>query len=116
MKINENQIKTNIYWDSFNIDKRIIPLFRTPIILKKIEQLKKSKDNKSAVNQKKLTFKIIPLNNKLVKFYKIIDRYKKRINKLILRNIKEKDINNSKFLFLENNDLSKLKIYLNKIL
>ena len=83
MKINENQIKTNIYLDSFNIDKRIIPLFRTPIILKKIEQLKKSKDNKSTVIQKKLTFKIIPLNQKLVKYSNIIDRYKIRNNKLI---------------------------------
>ena len=118
MKINENQIKTNIYLDSFNTDKRIIPLFRTPIILKKIEQLKKSKDNKSTVIQKKLTFKIIPLNQKLVKYSNIIDRYKIRINQLILRNIKaeHKIINNSKFIFLENNDLSKLKIFLNKIL
>ena len=116
MKINENQKKTNIYLDSFNIDNRIIPLFRTPIILQKIDQLKKSKDNNSTVNQKKLTFNIIPLNKKLVKYYNNIDNFKKRINKLILKNIKEKNINNSKFIFLENNDLSKLKIYLNKLL
>jgi hypothetical protein len=116
MKINANQIKTNIYLDSFNIDKRIIPLFRTPIILKKIDQLKKSKDNNSTVIQKNLTFKIIPLNKKLVKYSNIIDNFKKSINKLILINIKEKNIYNSKFIFLDNNDLSKLKIYLNKIL
>jgi hypothetical protein len=122
MKTNKNlaaqKSKTNIYLDDFKVDKRIIPLFKTPIILKKIQLLKKSKDNDSIVIQKKLSFKIKPLNKKLVKYSNIIDRYKIRINRMILKNImiKKENINNSKFLFLKNDDLSKLKLYLNKIL
>jgi hypothetical protein len=137
MKLNENQLNNvNIYLDDFKIDKRIIPLFKTPIILKKIELLKKSTVNNkiktplsskgtkeinlgdNVFNQKNLTFKIIPLNKKLVKYSNTIDKYKKKINKMILRNIKikKKNINDSNFLFLNNKDISKFKLYLDKIL
>jgi hypothetical protein len=122
MKKNKNlvaqKLKTNIYLDDFKVDNRIIPLFKTPIILKKIQLLKKFKSNESIEIQRKLSFKIKPLNEKLVKYSKIINRYKIKINKMILKNIKikKKNIDNSKFLFLEGGDLRKLKLYLNKLL
>lgn len=103
----------NIHLDNFNIDKRIKPLFRTPVVLKKIFLLKKYKNKKLIVIQKKLIFRVKPLNEKLVKYTDILKNYKKNINKVILTN------NNSskkiKYLFLRKDDLSKLKIYLNLI-
>jgi hypothetical protein len=48
-----------------DIDKKILPFFSSPIILKRISDQKKNIDFK---HQKKLIYKIIKLNEKLVKF------------------------------------------------
>jgi hypothetical protein len=108
---NTVQKNMNIFLDEFNIDKRIIPLFRAPIILKKEYLLKKYKEEKKIVVQKKLIFRVKPLNVKLVKYVKILSKYKKKINKIILKNINNKNVN--KYLFLEKDDLTNLKINLN---
>ena len=117
--ISAQKLQTNIYLDEFKVDKRIIPLFKTPIILKKIQLLKTLNTDETIkihAAAQKLSFKIKPLNIKLVKYSNDIFNYKLNINKLILNNIKIKNINNSKFLFLENNDLSSFKFYLKKLL
>ena len=118
IKKNNQNLKTNIYLDEFKVDTRIVPLFKTPITLKKIQLLKKFKDNKSIEVQKKLTFRIKPINQKLRKYSNNLNSYKNNIYNVILNNIniKNNNINMSKYLFLNNNDKSKLKIYLKKVL
>lgn len=124
MKINKNNrlhhLKTNIYLDDFKVDTRIIPLFRTPITLNKIQLLKKFKDNKSIEIQNKLTVRIKPINQKLRKYSNILYDYKNNIYNIILNNIniKNNNINMSKYLFLNNasGDKNKLKFYLKKVL
>ena len=118
IKKNNQNLKTNIYLDEFKVDTRIVPLFKTPITLKKIQLLKKFKDNKSIEVQKKLTFRIKPINQKLRNYSNNLLEYKNNIYNVILNNIniKNNNINMSKYLFLNNNDKSKLKIYLKKVL
>ena len=118
MEINKNNqnLKTNIYLDDFKVDTRIIPLFKTPITLKKIQLHKKFKDNKSIEIQKKLTFRIKPINQKLRKYSNTLKNYNNNIYNIILNNAG--GINMSKYLFLNNNDKSgeALKLNLRKVL
>ena len=68
------KIKPNIYLDELDVDNRIIPLFKTPIILKKV-QLLKTNDN-IKIHAQKLSIKIKPLNIKLVEYSNILSKYK----------------------------------------
>jgi hypothetical protein len=108
----------NIYLDNFEIDKRIIPMFRIPIILKKIHLQKYSSTNNEEDEKvkKKLIYKVKTLNEKLRKYSKILKKYKNKINDIILINNKKNNIEKNKFLFLSKDDLTKLKLYLNEIL
>jgi hypothetical protein len=51
-----------------DIDKKILPFFSSPIILKRISDQQKNKDSNVLNPQKKLIYKIIKLNEKLVEF------------------------------------------------
>lgn len=78
----------NIHWDEIEIDRRIIPLFRSNIELKKKELLKKNNYDLNSIRPKKLKLinDVIPLNVKLVKIYDLINNYSLIINNLYLRN------------------------------
>ena len=63
----KNNIKKPL--NSFNdVDKKILPFFSNPIILKRIEDKKKNKNLNQVNLQKKLINKIIKLNEKIIKF------------------------------------------------
>jgi hypothetical protein len=126
-KIKEDKLKI-MYSDAFKIDKRIIPLFKTPIILKKIDLLKYSNNEDKVKVQRKLVYKIKTLNQKLSKYSRNIKRFKIEINQIILNNIKNNNeflssanaplsagMEENKFLFLSKDDIAKLRLYLNKI-
>lgn len=100
----------NIYLNKSKLDKRIIPLFSSPIILKKEKLLKRFYDEKKIIIQKKLRFRVEPLNERLIKYFKKIKLYKKKINKIILGNINTKNIN--KYLFIQKGNLSDIELNL----
>lgn len=114
--------KMNIFLDEINVDKRIIPLFRAPIILQK---LKNYNEDSNTVTQKKLIFSLKPINEKLVKYVNRLSKYKNKINKIILADLRDRSEKNlslrpsanknnvNKYLFLEKDNLTKLKIKLN---
>lgn len=78
----------NIHWDDIEIDRRILPLFRSNIQIKKKELLKKNNYDLNLIRPKKLQLinEVIPLNVKLVKTYNLINNYSLIINNLYLKN------------------------------
>ena len=90
------------------IDKKILPLFSTPILLKKISLKKKNKF--LSIPQKKLIYEITTLNNKLVKFDKSIKKYNIQFKKFILNHNKLEMI-----LFFTKDDYLKLIFNLKNI-
>ena len=110
MKINNHHLNTPaVKTDDIGkaVDNRIIPLFRTPITLNKIQLLNKSTDAAAFGGAVK------PLNQKLRIYSNNLCNYKNNIYNIILNNINAPA---RKYLFLNNNDKSKLKIYLKKVL
>nr|UZS77737.1 hypothetical protein [Lentinula edodes] len=69
------------------INKKILPFFSNPIILKRINDQKKNKDLNSLNPQKKLIYKIIKLNENLVKFTTSIKNYNLNLDLFFLSNI-----------------------------
>ena len=70
---------------TIQIDKRMLPLFSTPIQLKKLNDQKLNKYNLDILNpQKKLTYKIISLKEILDIFLKGINLYNLNLNKYLL--------------------------------
>ena len=86
------------------IDKRILPLFKTPIILKQLNETKRNKYNIILKNQeKKLSFRLITLNEILDLFLKGISIYNSNLNKYL------KKYNNKELILqLKNDDIYKL--------
>ena len=58
-----------------DIDKKILPFFSNPIVLKRISDQKKNKNLNLLNPQKKLIYKIIKLNENLVKISTSIEKY-----------------------------------------
>lgn len=58
-----------------DVDKRILPLFSVPVILKRISEAKKDKNYNPLNPPKKLMYKFIKLNEKLVKLTTSIKKY-----------------------------------------
>ena len=74
--INNNSLITKNEHKDINIDKRILPLFSTPVILKQISDKKRNKYNFNLLNpQKKLTYKVISLKEILSIFLKGLNLY-----------------------------------------
>jgi uncharacterized protein YaaR (DUF327 family) len=57
------------------IDKKIIPFFSVPVILKRINDAKKDKNFSLSTPPKKLIYKIIKINEKLIKLTTSIKNY-----------------------------------------
>jgi hypothetical protein len=95
------------------IDKKILPFFSSPIILKRISDQKKNIDLNKLNPQKKLIYKIIKLNEKLVKFSTSIKQYNLNLDSFFLpSSLNEKVVggNKSEFiLFVRNNLYYNLK-------
>ena len=102
------------------IDKKILPFFSSPIILKRISDQKKNIDLNKLNPQKKLIYKIIKLNEKLVKFSASMKKYNLDLDSFFLPAQNEKlsptknlgsGGNNSEFiLFVRNNLYYNLKL------
>jgi hypothetical protein len=100
MNMNKNKNNINITKNEYKdiiIDKRIIPLFKTPVILKKLSDKKKNKYNFKLTKKakkssfKKITFKeILNLFLKGIKLYKnLLSEYlNKHSNKIFILNLK----------------------------
>ena len=111
----KNNIKKPL--NSFNdIDKKILPFFSNPIILKRIEDKKKNKDLNQVNPQKKLIYKIIKLNEKLVKFTTSIKNYNLNLDSLKLTEVGNKRTETEFILFIRNNLYYNLKFRLSNIL
>lgn len=71
-----NDIKNLLNSNSIlDIDKRILPLFSVPVLLKRISDAKKDKNYSPLNPPKKLMYKFIKLNEKLVKLTTSIKKY-----------------------------------------
>jgi hypothetical protein len=92
-----------------SINKNILPFFSTPIILKKISDQKNNKNLNQLNPQKKLVYKIIKLNTKLVEFTTNIKKYNFNLNSF-------KGNNLDFILFIKNNLYYNLKYRLSNIL
>jgi hypothetical protein len=111
----KNNIKKPL--NSFNdIDKKILPFFSNPILLKKIEDKKKNKDLNQINPQKKLIYNIIKLNEKLVKFTTSIKNYNLNIDSFYLTETGNKLAETEFILFIRNNLYYNLKYRLSNIL
>ena len=62
-------------------EKRILPLFSNPVILKKISDIKKYKNFSSIIPQKKLMYRVVKINKKLNNLVKPIHFYSLTLNK-----------------------------------
>jgi hypothetical protein len=83
--MNNNNTTKNEY-SELNIDKRMLPLFSTPLLLKKLNDQKRNKYNLDNLNpQKKLTYKVISLNEILEIYLKGINLYKLNLNNYLLK-------------------------------
>jgi len=69
-----------------DIDKKILPFFSNPIVLKRISDQKKNKNLNLLNPQKKLIYKIIKLNENLVKFSTSIKKYNLNLDSFFLSN------------------------------
>src|ERR1700755_2764390 len=86
--MNNNNTNKNEY-SELNLDKRMLPLFRTPFLLKNLNDQKRNKYNLDNLNaQKKLTYKVISLNEILEIYLKGINLYKLNLNNYLLKNNK----------------------------
>ena len=111
----KNNIKKPL--NSFNdVDKKILPFFSNPIILKRIEDKKKNKDLNQVNPQKKLIYKIIKLNEKLVKFTTSIKNYNLNLDSFKLTEVDNKRTETEFILFIRNNLYYNLKFRLSNIL
>jgi hypothetical protein len=72
---------STIYQD---VDKRILPFFSVPVILKKIRDQKENRSFRIFNPQKKLIYKIIKLNEKLVEFTTSIKKYNLNLDSFLL--------------------------------
>ena len=113
----KNKIKKPLYSISY-IDKKILPFFSIPVILKRIDDQKKNKDLNQLNPQKKLIYKIIKLNEKLVKITTSIKNYNLNLDSILL-----KEVGNNRtptatefILFIRNNSYYNLKFRLSNIL
>lgn len=95
--------------DTISINKNILPFFSIPVILKKISDQKKNKNLNLLNPQKKLVYKIIKLNTKLVEFTTNIKKYNFNLNSF-------KGNNLDFILFIKNNLYYNLKYRLSNIL
>lgn len=96
------------------INKKMLPFFSNPIILKRINDQKKNKDLNSLNPQKKLIYKIIKLNENLVKFTTSIKNYNLNLDLFFLSNIAS---NKTEFiLFTRNNFFYSIKYRLSNIM
>ena len=119
-----NDIKKKPLNTLLNIDKKILPFFSNPIILKRISDQKKNKNLNLLNPQKKLIYKIIKLNENLTKFSLSIKNYNLNLDSFFLSNqeaLSQKlDVNvgnKSEFiLFIRNNLYYNLKSRLSNIL
>nr|UEX92796.1 hypothetical protein [Marasmius tenuissimus]UEX92809.1 hypothetical protein [Marasmius tenuissimus]UEX92890.1 hypothetical protein [Marasmius tenuissimus] len=89
-------------------EKRILPFFSVPVILKKISDKKKYKNFNLLNPQKKLIYKIIRLNKRLEKLVKSINKYNLNLNSF-------KGSKLDFILFLRNNLYFNLKIRFSNI-
>jgi len=89
-------------------EKRILPFFSVPVILKKISDKKKYKNLNLLNPQKKLIYKIIRLNKRLEKLVKSINKYNLNLNSF-------KGSKLDFILFLRNNLYFNLKIRFSNI-
>ena len=111
----KNNIKKPL--NSFNdVDKKILPFFSNPIILKRIEDKKKNKDLNQVNPQKKLIYKIIKLNEKLVKFTTSIKNYNLNLDSFKLTEVDNKRTETEFILFIRNNLYYNLKFRVSNIL
>jgi hypothetical protein len=111
----KNNIKKPL--NSFNdVDKKILPFFSNPIILKRIENKKKNKDLNQVNPQKKLIYKIIKLNEKLVKFTTSIKNYNLNLDSFKLTELDNKRTETEFILFIRNNLYYNLKFRVSNIL
>ena len=81
-KLINMSIRSAIKGDDGQIEKRILPLFSVPVILKKISDKKKYKNFSSIIPQKKLMYKVVILNKKLNKLVNSIHKYNLNLNEL----------------------------------
>ena len=95
--------------DTISINKNILPFFSVPVILKKISDQKQNNNLNLLNPQKKLVYKIIKLNTKLVEFTTKIKKYNFNLNSF-------KGNNLDFILFIKNNLYYNLKYRLNNIL
>jgi hypothetical protein len=84
-KNNNNNINiTKNEHKDINIDTRILPLFKTPVILQKLSDKRRNKYNIKLINtQNKLSFKLITLKEILEIFLKGINLYNYKLNKYL---------------------------------
>uniref|UniRef100_UPI0030FE5FCF ribosomal protein S3 n=1 Tax=Singerocybe alboinfundibuliformis TaxID=1346812 RepID=UPI0030FE5FCF len=99
-------------YSDINIDNRILPLFRTPIITKKLTDKKRNKNNLNLLNlKKKLTYKFITLTEILKLYLKGINKYKMNLNKYLV------DTNKLDLIFnIKNDEYYKLNLHLSNYL
>jgi hypothetical protein len=83
-----NYIKNNPLNPNSNpmldLDKRILPIFSVPVILKRISEAKKDKNYNPLNPPKKLMSKFIKLNEKLVKLTTSIKKYDLNLDSLFI--------------------------------
>jgi hypothetical protein len=94
--------------DTISINKNILPYFSIPVILKKISDQKKNENLNLLNPQKKLVYKIIKSNTKLVEFTTNIKKYNFNLNSF-------KGNNLDFILFIKNNLYYNLKYRLSNI-
>lgn len=107
-KLINMSIRPAIKGDDGQIEKRILPLFSVPVILKKISDKKKYKNFSSIIPQKKLMYKVVILNKKLNKLVNSIHKYNLNLNSF-------KGNKLDFILFLRDNLYFNLKIRLSNI-
>ena len=105
---NYNQDQSQDGDNSIFINKNILPFFSIPVILKKISDQKKNENLNLLNPQKKLVYKIIKLNTKLVEFTTKIKKYNFNLNSF-------KGNNLDFILFIKNNLYYNLKYNLSNI-
>lgn len=95
----------NVYNDKI-IDKRMLPLFKTPVILKKLIDKKRNKYNINLKNHnKKFRFKINTFKELLNLFLKGLTLYKNKLS-----NYLNKHNNQDLILYLKEDEIYKLNI------
>ena len=108
---NLKNININLTKNEYNdliIDKRILPLFKTPVILKQLNEKKRNKYNINITNQSpNFSFKLISLNEILSIFLKGLNLY----NYNLIHYLKTHN-NKELILHLKNDEIYKLNISL----